>query len=83
MKTNSLKSKKIETGRVEEGSSSDQKFKYINKDFSYFPFHTVEVKMLPVSQKVNTVEEIKRYCTQCGGKLSKTDRFCSQCGTKA
>lgn len=79
------KSKSIETGRVEQGSDSDQKFKTSNKDFEYFAFHTIECKMLPVSQKINTAEDInvKRYCTNCGAKLGKTDKFCSSCGTKA
>ena len=79
------KSKSIETGRVEQGSNSDQKFTTSNKDFEYFAFHTIECKMLPVSQKINTAEDInvKRYCTNCGAKLGKTDKFCSSCGTKA
>jgi hypothetical protein len=78
-------SKSIETGRVEKGSDSDQTFKYVNKTFEYSPFHTVEYKMLPVSQKINTAEDInvKVYCTQCGHKLGKTDKFCSSCGKKA
>lgn len=80
-----LKSKKsIETGRVEEGSYSDQKFKTVNKEFDWFAFHTVSAKLLPVSQKINTSEDInvKRYCTNCGAKSSKTDNFCSKCGKK-
>ena len=77
--------KTIETGRVEQGSSSDQKFKTVNKDFEYFAFHTVEYKLLPVSQKINTVEDlnVKVYCTNCGTKLGKGHKFCSSCGTKA
>ena len=86
--TRSLKAKKsksIETGRVEEGSYSDQKFKTVDKDFEWFAFHTVEAKLLPVSQKVNTAEDInvKRYCTNCGAKLGKGHKFCATCGTKA
>jgi hypothetical protein len=79
------KSKSIETGRVEQGSNSDQKFKTVNKNFEWFAFHTIEAKLLPVSQKVNTAEDInvKRYCTNCGAKLGKGDKFCSTCGTKA
>ncbi len=77
--------KTIETGRVEQGSSSDQKFKTVNKDFEYFAFHTVEYKLLPVSQKINTAEDlnVKVYCTNCGTKLGKGHKFCSSCGTKA
>ncbi len=77
--------KTVETGRVEQGSSSDQKFKTVNKDFEYFAFHTVEYKLLPVSQKINTVGDlnVKVYCTNCGTKLGKGHKFCSNCGTKA
>ena len=80
-----LKSKSIETGRVEQGSSSDQKIKTVDKDFEYFSFHTIEYKMLPISQKINTAEDInvKVYCTNCGAKLGKGHKFCSSCGTKA
>lgn len=81
----SVKSKYIETGRVEQGSHSDQKFRTVNKDFEYFAFHTVEYKLLPVSQKINTAEDlnVKVYCTNCGTKLGKGHKYCSSCGTKA
>lgn len=77
-------SKSIETGRVEKGSHSNQSFKTVNKSFEAWAFHTIEYKLLPVSQKINTLEDInvKVYCTNCGAKLGKTDRFCSQCGHK-
>jgi len=78
-------SKSIETGRVEQGSVSDQKVVTVDKKFEYWAFHTIECKMLPVSQKINTVKDIqvKVYCTNCGAKLSKGHKFCGQCGTKA
>ena len=51
VKRSLVKSKKsIETGRVEKGSHSDQEFNYVNKSFEYIAFHTVEYKLLPVSQ---------------------------------
>lgn len=80
----SLRAKSIETGRVEKGSDSKQELKYVNKSFEYTAFHTIEYKMLPVSQKINTVDDInvKRYCTQCGAKAGKTDNFCASCGKK-
>jgi hypothetical protein len=86
VKRSLVKSKKsIETGRVEKGSHSDQEFNYVNKSFEYIAFHTVEYKLLPVSQKINTVADInvKRYCTNCGSKLGKTDKFCANCGKKS
>lgn len=77
--------KSIETGRVEQGSTSNQKLETVNKTWEYFPFHTVEYKMLPLSQKINTTDDIniKRYCTNCGSKLGKGHKFCANCGTKA
>lgn len=85
LKRSFARSKSIETGRVEKGSDSDQKVVTVDKTFDYFAFHTVEYKMLPVSQKINTVDDIqvKVYCTNCGAKLGKGHRFCGQCGTKA
>jgi hypothetical protein len=79
------RSKSIETGRVEQGSVSNQKVVTVDKKFEYWAFHTIEYKMLPVSQKINTVEDInvKVYCTNCGAKLGKGQKFCGQCGTKA
>ena len=79
------KSKSIETGRVEKGSESNQKLTTVSKEFDYFPFHTVEYKLLPISQKINTVDDVqvKVYCTNCGAKLGKGHKFCGQCGTKA
>jgi hypothetical protein len=75
----------VETGRVEQGSSSDQKLITVNKEFEYLVFHKIACKLVPISQKINTVEDlnIKKYCTNCGAKLTKGDKFCSNCGTKA
>lgn len=75
----------VETGRVEQGSKSSQQLTTVNKEFEYSYFHKVEAKLLPNSQKINTVEDlnVKKYCTNCGAKLAKGDKFCSQCGTKA
>jgi hypothetical protein len=79
-----LKKSKIETGRVEQGSDSTQKIKTINKNFDNWAFHSVQYKLLPISQKVNTSEDVKvtNYCVNCGTKIGKTDRFCAKCGTK-
>lgn len=82
---NNLRSTKtIETGTVEQGSKSEQKFNIVDKTFDTFPFYRVECKILPISQKINTSEDlnVKKYCTNCGAKLGKTDKFCSQCATK-
>lgn len=79
------KSKSIETGRVEMGAESNQKLQYVDKKFDFYAFCTVEYKLLPVSQKVNTAEDlqVKRYCTNCGAKHKQNFKYCPTCGTKA
>jgi len=74
----------IETGRVQSGGFSEQKMVKVNKNFSYVPFYSVEYKLLPISQKINTVKDlnVKVYCKNCGKKAGKTDRFCGSCGFK-
>jgi hypothetical protein len=86
MKSLRSRSKKnIETGRVEAGSSSSQKLEYVSKSFDYWPFHTLEYKLLPISQKINSTDDInvKRYCHHCGAKQKPEFKFCPSCGTKA
>lgn len=85
-RTKSLKrsKKSIETGRVEQGSHSDQTLKTVYMNWETYPFHTIEYKMLPVSQKVNTVQDtqVKRYCTNCGSKQKPSFKFCPACGSR-
>lgn len=83
IRSRSLKS--IETGRVEMGAASSQKLQYVDTKFDSYAFHTVEYKMLPLSQKVNTSEDlnVKRYCSNCGAKHKPSNKFCPSCGTKA
>ena len=80
-KTNFNKS--IETGRIEQGSHSNQKFKNVYKDFEYWPFKTEHIKILPTSQKQITSNDLqKKYCHQCGRKLNQKYKFCPFCGAK-
>ena len=75
--------KSIETGRVEKGSRSNQEFEYCDIDFEYYSFKTESIHILPTSQKKVSVEETRRkYCSQCGKKVSPKDKFCSNCGAK-
>ena len=73
----------LETGRVEKGSRSNQEFEYCDIDFDYYSFKTENIHILPSSQKkVNVEETRRRYCSQCGKKVSPKDKFCSNCGAK-
>lgn len=80
-----LVKKSVETGRVEMGSTSSQEMTTVNMNWDVIAFHTVEYKMLPLSQKVNTVQSITtaRYCTSCGVKQKANFKFCPSCGTRA
>lgn len=73
----------LETGRVEKGGVSRQEFEYCDIDFEYYPFKTENILILPVSRKQIRAEETRRrYCSQCGKKVSPKDKFCSNCGAK-
>ena len=81
----SRKSKSIETGRVEEGSHSTQKFTQVQITFNEIPFKTYEFNLLPESTKPITSSDLnsRRYCHNCGSKGKTTYTYCPSCGTKA
>jgi len=73
----------LETGRVEMGESSNQKFKDSYGSFNYFPAKSISYKILPESQKPLDSTSIRNYCTNCGTRMKKqTWKFCPSCGTK-
>lgn len=73
----------IETGRVEQGGYSNQKFSYVNYDFEDWSFRTETISILPLSRKPITASDLKKkYCSNCGRKLSPKHKFCPYCGTK-
>lgn len=82
--SNNLRSKKsLETGRVEQGSNSDQTFTKVNKKFYMYPMNTIEYQIKPTStQPINVRSLPKSYCTGCGKKTKPSNKFCSNCGTK-
>jgi len=76
-----IRSKKsIETGRVEKGEKSNQKFKTSYEKFNYYTSHEISFKLLPFSNKHKTVDEMKHYCTECGTKTKSKYKFCPSCG---
>lgn len=77
-------SNKIETGRVEAGGSSNQAFQYVSKEFYDYAFHTIIFKLLPLSQKTLTSEDVnvRRYCCNCGAKQKAEWKFCPSCSCK-
>jgi len=74
---------KLETGRVEKGENSDQKFSYVDMNFYSYSFHTIKYNILPISQKnIEPKELYKTYCSNCGAKAMPKANFCSKCGKK-
>jgi hypothetical protein len=83
MKKRLKKSKKTETGRVEQGSHSQQTFEYTNKKFHSYAFRTVEYQIKPTSTMIQEARTlVTKYCTGCGKKAKPRHKFCSNCGTK-
>jgi len=80
-----LRSKSVETGRVEAGSHSSQSFQTVSKKFHYYTTNGVEYQIKPVSQMYVDAKDLKKvgqYCTKCGRKGKPTDNFCAGCGNR-
>ena len=77
------KSKSIETGRIDKGGYSNQKFNNYYGDFENYWFKKETIKILPESQKqISSSDLIKKYCYNCGRKIKDTFKFCPNCGAK-
>ena len=78
------KSKTQETGRIEEGSHSNQELHYVSGyDFETWPFRITTFHIFPKSTKpVFKSDLVKKYCPNCGRKLSPKHKFCPYCGEK-
>ena len=76
---------KLETGRVEKGSQSNQNFQSVNKKFYQFTTNVVEYHIKPTSQMhfdSKDVNKMGKYCTKCGRKGKPADNFCAGCGNR-
>lgn len=75
--------KKIETGRVEKGSTSNQSFVQDNTSFNSWWTWESKWKILPMSRKLLESKDLKVFCTNCGTKQKrKSFIFCPHCGHK-
>jgi ribosomal protein L37AE/L43A len=78
-----LKSKSVETGRVEQGSSSDQSFKTVSKEFNSWTVSTSVWKLLPESQKPIEKSDLIHRCPKCSTRIKKSSwKFCPECGNE-
>ena len=80
----SSNTKSIETGRIDKGSNSQQKFETVNMQFETFPLTIVHFKLLPLSTKPTYSKDLKiaKYCTDCGTRTKENWKFCATCGNK-
>lgn len=53
-----------------------------NSKFEYFNFCSSEWKILPMSRKNITTDDIVTYCSSCGRRKREKERFCPSCGHK-
>jgi hypothetical protein len=75
--------KSIETGRIDSGKKTGQKFGTSNDSFNSWVFETKKMKIIPISAKPVEVSELRNYCTNCGTRAKKASwKFCPSCGTK-
>ena len=74
--------KKLETGMIGKGSTSDQTFKTVDIDFEIIAATVKKLKINPLSQKPIEPKDFVRHCTGCGKKTKKDHRFCAFCGVK-
>ena len=75
------KLKSIETGRIEKGSSSNQSFKTVSKNFNAWTVSTSVWKILPESQRPVETKDLIDRCPKCSTKLKKSSwKFCPECG---
>lgn len=72
---------KKETARIDHGSHSNQEFVDVDLDFNFYSFDTETIYIYPMSRKPFTSADAnKRYCWNCGKRLSPKFRFCPTCG---
>jgi Zn finger protein HypA/HybF involved in hydrogenase expression len=72
-----------ETGRVEKGEKSDQKFKNVDIQFETFAFHTIQYHLKPMSEQYSNTKEVREYCNQCHYRIRNNNWiYCPKCGEK-
>lgn len=67
---------------ISKGSTSNQKLIKNDYEFNLYPIFTTSIMLLNISHKPIESKDFKKYCTNCGKKISPKNNFCGNCGTK-
>lgn len=71
----------LETGRAEKGESSNQNFINDNSSYEWWSSSSVDLQILPESQKPVEVSKVRNYCTDCGTRVKSSSwKYCPTCG---
>lgn len=75
---------KVETGRIDKGSHSNQSFSSYYGTFDAHPLNAVTYHIKPVSTMEESpidLNDIRQYCPECGYRIRKSSwKFCPKCG---
>jgi hypothetical protein len=73
----------LETGRAEKGEASNQQFGSDSSSYSNWISSSVNLQILPESQKPIEGEKIRNYCYSCGTRIKNAKwNFCPNCGNE-
>ena len=78
----SLSNRKMETGSIEQGATSNQNFATSNGTFDWFHSWITEWQIMPYSQQPVQVKDLVDRCAKCKTKLKSNHKFCPECGEK-
>lgn len=83
IKHRSAPTKLKETGRIEQGSKSNQGLTEYHGSFGVIANTIVKIRIFPFSEKPLEAQDLANYCTSCGSKNKGNKyKFCPVCGTK-
>lgn len=78
-----LSNRKMETGSIEQGSTSNQNFATSNGTFDWFHSWITEWQIMPYSQQPKVAKDLVEKCIKCNTKLKSNYKFCPECGNEA
>lgn len=69
-----------EVGIIDKGAATNQNLVSGYGEFSTYANNIVTYKILPISARPLTSDDLRVYCTGCGRKLKSSWKYCPTCG---